>query len=39
MRILYNTVKGKERAVAGGDRIIITYNKETPAGCWIASLC
>ena len=35
---MYNAVKCKERAIAGGDRIIITYNKETSARCGIASL-
>lgn len=39
MRILYNAVEGKERTIAGGDRIIITYNKETSTGGWVASLC
>ena len=38
MRILYNAIECKERAIAGGDRIIITYNKETSTRCRIASL-
>jgi hypothetical protein len=39
VRVLYNAVEREEGAIAGGDRIIITYNKETSTWSWVASLC
>lgn len=39
MRVLYNAVECKKGAITGGDGIIITYNKETSTGSWIAGLC
>lgn len=38
MRVLYNAVEGEKWAVAGGDRIIITYNKETSTRRWVTCL-
>lgn len=38
MRVLYNAVECKEGTIAGGDRIIITYNKKASTRRWIASL-
>jgi hypothetical protein len=38
MRVLYNAVESKERAIAGCDGIIITYNKKTSTGGWVACL-